>query len=66
MNLDLSESEYQKRLDEIILSQFIPLSGHMGNFGISNDIILNIANKTFEYYHTGENTKNLILSLFDK
>ena len=66
MNLDLSESEYQKRLDEIILSQFIPLSGHMGNFGISNDIILNIANKTFEYYHTGESTKNLILSLFDK
>lgn len=66
MNLDLSESEYQKRLDEIILSQFVPLSGHMGNFGISNDIILGIANKIFEYYHTGEKTQNLILSLLNK
>ena len=66
MNLDLSESEYQKRLDEIILSQFAPLSGHMGNFGISNDIILGIANKIFEYYHTGEKTQNLILSLLNK
>lgn len=66
MNLDLSESEYQKRLDEIILSQFVPLSGHMGNFGISNDIILGIADKIFEYYHTGEKTQNLILSLLNK
>ena len=66
MNLDLSESEYQKRLDEIILSKFVPLSGHMGNFGISNDIILGIANKIFEYYHTGEKTQNLILSLLNK
>ena len=66
MNLDLSESEYQKRLDEIILSQFAPLSGHMGNFGISNDIILGIADKIFEYYHTGEKTQNLILSLLNK
>ena len=66
MNLDLSESEYQKRLDEIILSQFAPLSGHMGNFGISNDIILGIANKIFVYYHTGEKTQNLILSLLNK
>ena len=66
MNFDLSESEYQKRLDEIILSQFAPLSGHMGNFGISNDIILGIANKIFEYYHTGEKTQNLILSLLNK
>ena len=63
MNLSLSEMEKKKRLDEIILSQFVPLSRHMINFEISNDIILEIAKKIFEEYKTGEETKNIILSL---
>ena len=63
MNLNLSEKEIQKRKDETILSQFVPLSTNMKEFGLNSDIILNIANQIFESYNTGDETKALILSL---
>ena len=63
MNLHLSEKDFQKRKDEIILSQFVPFSGHMKDYELNNDIILKITNKVFEDYSTGEETKALILSL---
>lgn len=63
INLHFTEMEKQKRLDEIILSQFVPISTHMKNFGVSNDIILDIANQIFELYKTGDETKKLIFTL---
>ena len=63
MNLDLSEKEIQRRKDEAILSQFVPFSTNMKEFGLNSDIILNIANEIFETYNTGCETKTLIISL---
>ena len=63
MNLDLSEREIQRRKDETILSQFVPFSTNMKEFGLNSDIILNIANEIFETYNTGCETKTLIISL---
>ena len=63
MNLDLSEREIQRRKDEAILSQFVPFSTNMKEFGLNSDIILNIANEIFETYNTGCETKTLIISL---
>lgn len=63
MNFNLSEKELQKRTDEIVFSQFVPISTHMHDFELSNEIILEIANKAFETYNVSNETKNLILSL---
>jgi len=63
MNLILSEKEIQKQKDEVIFSQFLPISTNMKEFGLNSDIILNIANQIFETYNIGEETKSLILSL---
>ena len=63
MNLNLSEKEIQRRKDEAILSQFVPFSTNMKEFGLNSDIILNIANEIFEAYNTGCETRTLIISL---
>lgn len=63
MNFNLSEKELQKRTDEIVFSQFVPISTHMHDFELSNEIILEIANKAFETYNVSNETRNLILSL---
>ena len=66
MNITFTSEEKQKRLDEIILSQFIPLSSYMKNFGVSKEIILDISNKIFQKYNTSKDTKTLIFSLINK
>ena len=63
MNLIVSEKDMQRRLDDIILSQFVPISSNMRDFGLLNEFILKIANNLFEKYNTKEETKTLILSL---
>ena len=63
MDLNLNEKELQKRTDEIVFSQFVPISTHMHDFELPNDIILDIANKAFETYNVSNETRNLILSL---
>ena len=63
MNLVLSEKEIQKQKDEVIFSQFLPVSTNMKEFGLNSDIILSIANQMFETYNIGDETKSLILSL---
>ena len=63
MNLVLSEKEIQKQKDEVIFSQFLPISTNMKEFGLNSDIILSIANQMFETYNIGDETKSLILSL---
>ena len=66
MNLIVTPEEKQKRLDEIILSQFIPLSSYMGNFGVPKEIILDITNNIFTLYDISNETKTLIFSLINK
>ena len=63
MNLILSQKEIQKQKDEVIFSQFLPVSTNMKEFGLNSDIILSIANQMFETYNIGDETKSLILSL---
>ena len=63
MNLHFSEKYFQKKKDDIILSQFVSLSGHLKDYELNTDIILKITNEVFEDYNIGEETKALILSL---
>ncbi len=63
MDIILNEKELQKRIDEIVFSQFVPISTHMYDFELPNEIILEIANKAFEAYNVSNETKALILSL---
>ncbi len=66
MNIKYTPEEKQKRLEESILSQFIPISSYMTNFGVPKEVISGITEKIFQLFNVSDDSKKLIFSLINK
>ena len=60
MNIKYTPEEKQKRLEESILSQFIPISSYMTNFGVPKEVISGITEKIFQLFNVSDDSKKLI------
>ena len=66
MNIKYTPEEKQKRLEESILSQFIPISSYMTYFGVPKEVISGITEKIFQLFNVSDDSKKLIFSLINK
>ena len=65
-NKKISNKEYQEKINELIFSKIVAFDSYMNDFGVKEEMIMNIINNIFDRYHIDEEHKNMILSLLTK
>lgn len=65
-NKVISKEKHQQKINEHILSKIVPLTSYMNDFGLQEDIIMNIVNNIFDKYNIDEDGKTMILSSLEK